>query len=182
MDQERVIAAIAKRQGILLQLDDPILSVNTMLEVHAARLETLAAQDEQARAAQRADTQAATAAVQENSRRGLLSDVQVKEYVVPRLLGSWILSIIVVMAVLMTGTGVGCYFWGRSSVAQNVWAGLDGGGTRCDPAAEDGSELCWIPVYRRPPPTPVPTAPATSVPATTAPATRATKSGQQSTR
>jgi len=35
MDKERVIAEIAKRQGILLHSDDPILSVSTMLDLFA---------------------------------------------------------------------------------------------------------------------------------------------------
>jgi hypothetical protein len=34
MDPERIIAEVAKRQGILLDRDDPVLSINTLLELH----------------------------------------------------------------------------------------------------------------------------------------------------
>ena len=36
MDEDRLIAEVAKRNGVLLHRDDPILIINTMLEMHAA--------------------------------------------------------------------------------------------------------------------------------------------------
>ena len=36
MEQDRIIAEVAKRNGVLLNRDDPILQINTMLELHAA--------------------------------------------------------------------------------------------------------------------------------------------------
>lgn len=36
MDRDRIIAEVAKRNGVLLTRDDPILLVSTMLELHAA--------------------------------------------------------------------------------------------------------------------------------------------------
>jgi hypothetical protein len=49
MDEDRIIAEVAKRNGVLLNREDPILQINTMLELHAAdhqeREERLAQRD-----------------------------------------------------------------------------------------------------------------------------------------
>ncbi len=156
--------ALAAASGI--RQDDPLWPMLSGIADYAATLDARAARDEQMRAALRADIRAATEAVRENNRRSLLTDVQVREYVIPGILAGWVVSGVVLAGALMAGAGIGGYAYGRWSVIvppSQIVAGVDGGTPRCDAPGDDGAELCWIPVYRRPPP--VPAAPATPTPA-----------------
>jgi hypothetical protein len=59
------------------------------------------------------------------------------------------------LGLLLAGFGMG--WWDRGP--HQIVAGVSGGTPRCDPAILDGSRLCWIPVYERPPPDVAPAEP-----------------------
>jgi hypothetical protein len=81
--------------------------------------------------------------------RRLLSSCQTwsRSLVRASLWRSWATLAAIVLGAIVMGFGAGWWYRGPSPIV----AGLTGGTPRCDDQA-DGSRLCWIPVWERPPP------------------------------
>jgi hypothetical protein len=157
------VRSAAENAGILPS--DPLWA---LIVTMAETTEWHAQRDEQARAVQQASLDRATEAVRENSKRALVTDAQVKAYLLPRLVAGWLVSVIVVSAALMFAAALGGYIYARETAPpQKIFAGIDtGAATKCDPTNEKGDTLCWIPVWRdKSPPPPAPPAPPTVPPA-----------------
>lgn len=57
---------------------------------------------------------------------------------------NWLLGAVALVAMLLTGAGIGYWFRGAAPILVGVHAGAE----KCDNRA-DGSRLCWIPIWER---------------------------------
>jgi hypothetical protein len=168
MDEERIIAEVAKRNGVLLHRDDPILQIHTMLDLHTAdhqeREAKSAERDEALRADMRTTTAAiatATAAIESAARRPLLTSSQIKHDLLPALLtafGGISLALGALLLVLAFTAGMVVQGWKAPTLTCQV---------------ERGGLICWT--WKVQPTEPAETAapaPQTAAPAQTKPMPR----------
>jgi hypothetical protein len=124
MDEDRIIAEVARRNGVLLAPNDPIMQINTMLELHAAdqqereaKLADVPAETELRIApllaevrALMAETRTLTVEAQRAADKPLMTDQQVKWTVLPALLAAWdIWHVLVLVAAVAVGFGI--HWW-----------------------------------------------------------------------
>jgi hypothetical protein len=125
MDQDRVVAEVAKRHGVLLDRDDPILTISTMLEMHEQDR-----QERDAKIAQRdADLLAALSRVLERAEKdasGQLAATAAADLpaAIDRLVLEhlrWIVVLVALGAVLIGVLGFGAgWFWRSSKIVDSV--------------------------------------------------------------
>lgn len=140
MDEERIIAEVARRNGVLLHRDDPILQIHTMLEMHAAdhreREERLAQRDAAFLAELSQIRQPAavfTDGQVDNIGHRLLGSCQMwsRSLVRTSLAKSWAVMAAVVLGALVIGIGIG---W---------WLHMPPSELACGDQA-DGGRICWM--------------------------------------
>jgi hypothetical protein len=146
MDQDRIIAEVARRNGVLLTRDDPILQINTMLDLHAADH-----QEREARLAQRdadllaavkklatvlADKQALDVAELTKAAAAGAAEAITGEavYSIDRLVLQRYRRLVLLAALVLVlgiGAGLGVGYW------------LRGGAPTAQCAAQNGGVACW---------------------------------------
>jgi hypothetical protein len=149
MDHARIIAEVAQRNGVLLDRDDPILTVNTMLEMHAAdqreRTDELAQRD--------ADMLAAVKQVLDRAEKqagGQLARTAAVELpgAVDRLVlirFQWMVALIVLCGVAVAALGFGAGWFWRATEVENVTV------SGCVPSPQQSGQAFTCTFWTRPP-------------------------------
>jgi hypothetical protein len=93
-----------------------------------------------------------TTTAQQVAQRPLIDTIQIRYEILPHLVAVVRWSQAIIGALLLAaafGAGCGYMYWRTPTLP--VVAGITGGTSHCDDRP-DGSRLCWIPVFERPPP------------------------------
>lgn len=153
MDTAGIIGEVAKRQGVLLDRDDPILMIGTMLDLHEAdHADTVATMrqiisDGQSQcAALTAEIRALTAAAEKAAKRPLLTSFQIQYELAPKLLAAFDLTRLLVVVALLGlafGVGMGVHWWRTEALI-------------CDGTTFRGRYICYRDNGPAPPDPPAP--------------------------
>jgi hypothetical protein len=134
VDQDRIIAEVAKRNGVLLHRDDPILQIQTMLDLHAAERQARDAEiiEVPAEVDLRitpilAEMKAVREDIEKAARRPLMTSDQIKRDVLPAVLGIMngvrpFIAAALFVAALWIGGGLG--YWRGSRAMADSYAKL----------------------------------------------------------